>query len=86
MSDTLGAELGIYHLWIAHYEVDCPSVPPGWRGWRFWEHSSSGRVPGISGLVDLDAFPGTAAALRHLNRPARTPPGPRRPRDRVATH
>ena len=77
MSDTVGAELGIYHLWIAHYEVDCPRLPDGWKGWRFWQHSSSGRVPGVNGPVDLDAFAGTKAELRRLNRAARTQPEPR---------
>jgi len=76
MSGTLGAELGTYHLWIAHYEVDCPRLPDGWQGWRFWQHSSSGRVPGVSGPVDLDAFAGTKLELRRLNRARRKRPEP----------
>lgn len=68
MSEVLGTALGTYHLWIAHYEVDCPRVPGGWQAWRFWQHSSSGVVPGISGPVDLDAFAGTKVELRRLNR------------------
>jgi len=68
MSDILGGELGAYHLWIAHYEVDCPRLPDGWQAWRFWQHSSSGSVPGVGGPVDLDHFAGTKAELRRLNR------------------
>ena len=77
MSDILGAKLGTYHLWIAHYEVDCPRLPDGWQVWRFCQHSSSGRVPGVSGPVDLDAFAGTKATLRRLNRAVQAPPTPR---------
>jgi lysozyme len=84
MSDTLGPAFGAYHLWVAHYEVDCPRLPAGWQAWRFWQRSSSGRVAGISGAVDLDSFAGTRAELRRLNRAARTTPDPRRPGGRVA--
>jgi lysozyme len=76
MSNILGAEMGMYHLWIAHYEVDCPRLPEGWPGWRFWQHSSSGSVPGVSGPVDLDAFAGTKSELRRLSRAARGKPAP----------
>jgi lysozyme len=66
MSDTLGGQFGGYHLWLAHYEVECPSLAAGWQRWAFWQHSSSGRVPGVNGAVDLDVFAGTAAELRRL--------------------
>jgi hypothetical protein len=39
-----------------------PSVPGGnWggTGWTFWQYTSSGIVPGISGRVDLNRFNGT---------------------------
>jgi hypothetical protein len=41
-------------------------LPDGWRGWRFWQHTSSGHVAGINGSVDLDAFAGTRAERDHL--------------------
>src|SRR5262249_34686978 len=59
MSAKLGTKFGEYDLWVAHYAVDCPTVPEGWRRWTFWQHSSTGKVPGIAGRVDLDRFAGT---------------------------
>jgi GH25 family lysozyme M1 (1,4-beta-N-acetylmuramidase) len=50
-------------LWVAHWGVESPTVPAGnWdgRGWIVWQHSSTGRVPGISGNVDLDVAAGTS--------------------------
>jgi GH25 family lysozyme M1 (1,4-beta-N-acetylmuramidase) len=52
-----------YRLWVAHWTTaSAPSVPASnWAGdgWTFWQHSSTGSVPGISGAVDLDRFNGT---------------------------
>jgi lysozyme len=31
----------------------------GSRAWHFWQYQSDGRVPGIGGKVDKDAFYGT---------------------------
>jgi lysozyme len=56
------ARNGYAVLWIAHWTSAAqPSVPAaGWAGsgWTFWQHSSTGTVPGISGPVDLDRFNG----------------------------
>jgi lysozyme len=68
MSETLGGRFGSYHLWLAHYEVDCPTLPAGWQRWRFWQHSSAGQIAGVTGKVDLDTFAGTLAELRRLGR------------------
>lgn len=46
-----------HRLWIASWDVRRPALPAhGWagRGWSVWQHTSSGRVPGVSGRVDLD--------------------------------
>jgi lysozyme len=51
-------------LWIAHYRAGQPSVPAGWTGWAFWQQSDDGRVPGVSGPVDLDVFNGTEMDLQ----------------------
>lgn len=51
------AQAGYTKLWIAHWGVSNPTVPANnWAGygWSFWQHSSTGSVPGISGDVDLD--------------------------------
>jgi GH25 family lysozyme M1 (1,4-beta-N-acetylmuramidase) len=64
MADTdWFARNGYPVLWIANWTTESqPTVPAGgWggTGWTFWQHSSTGSVPGISGYVDLDRFNGT---------------------------
>jgi lysozyme len=57
LGDPLSFALKGHPLWVANWDVRQPQVPAGnWagRGWRIWQHSSSGRVPGIAGRVDLD--------------------------------
>lgn len=54
-----------YTLWIANWGVSKPAVPASsWagHGWTFWQYSSTGSVPGISGSVDLDRFNGRSLA------------------------
>lgn len=50
-------------LWIAHYNVDCPNLPPPWEDWNFHQYSNEGSIAGIDGDVDLNVFNGTLAAL-----------------------
>ena len=56
-------------LWIADYnggsEPTLP-LPGGWRDWTFWQHTSSGSLPGIVGAVDLDVFCCDPASLTAL--------------------
>jgi len=58
------ARNGYSVLWIANWTAAAePTVPAGsWagNGWTFWQHSSSGVVPGVTGPVDLDRFRGTS--------------------------
>lgn len=63
MGDTTWfAEHGYPVLWVAHWtSAGAPSTPAGdWaaRGWTFWQYTSNGTVPGISGRVDLDRMRG----------------------------
>jgi len=54
-----------HRLWIAHWGVDSPRIPAGnWGGlgWTFWQYTSTGSVPGVSGNVDLDRYNGTQLA------------------------
>jgi lysozyme len=53
-------------LWIASDETMCPTPPPPWTDWLFWQHSAQGAVPGLSGAVDLDWFAGSVDELRML--------------------
>jgi lysozyme len=43
-----------YPLWIAQYSRRLPTVPGGWPTWNIWQFTDTGRVPGISGDVDMD--------------------------------
>jgi len=61
MGDTTWfAANGYDILWVAHWTTGvAPSVPGGnWAGdgWTFWQYTSDGVVPGISGRVDLDRY------------------------------
>jgi lysozyme len=64
MASVLGSEFGAYPLWVANWGNACPTMPQGWSGWQFWQFSNVGVVRGVSGLVDLDEFDGTADDLR----------------------
>lgn len=45
-----------YPLWIAEYGRQRPSALGHWNTWEGFQYSDKGRVPGISGMVDLDRF------------------------------
>lgn len=50
-------------LWVAHWGVETPLLPAGnWdgNGWRVWQYTSDGHVPGIAGRVDRDVVPGSS--------------------------
>ena len=52
---------GYTMLWIAHWNVATPTLPANdWQGngWKIWQYSDCGDVPGIDGCVDLDYFDG----------------------------
>ncbi len=55
-------------LWHAQYTTTqpCPYIADAWRDWAFWQYSSTGRVSGITGNVDLDRFNGSYADLQRL--------------------
>lgn len=63
--DDLGCE-----LWLAAYDRSPePWVPNAWkdRGWRIWQRTDKGRVPGIDGVdCDLDVLRGGSAAIERL--------------------
>jgi lysozyme len=58
-----GGALSEYPIWVRsvkHY----PSVKYGDRPWNFWQYTATGRVPGIKGGVDRNAFNGNADQWR----------------------
>ncbi len=54
-----GLNLPYYHLWIAEYEVQKPSV----SNWAFWQYTDLGKIPGYEGNFDLDRFYGSEQVL-----------------------
>lgn len=77
MSSTIGTGWTAYPLWVANYGVSCPTMPSDWTKWKFWQSSSTGKVAGISGNVDVDAWNGTLQELIDwANPPAPNPPPP----------
>jgi GH25 family lysozyme M1 (1,4-beta-N-acetylmuramidase) len=57
-------------LWLAAYVSDpTPYVPAAWSTFSFWQYTSSGSVPGVSGNVDRDAWNGTLTGLNRLRLP-----------------
>jgi lysozyme len=64
MSGSLGTQFTAYPLWVANWGVKCPRMPSKWSGWKFWQGSDRGSVPGIHEKVDTDVFNGTMDDLQ----------------------
>lgn len=56
-------EWGDYDLWVAHYGVQEPTLPRGWKTWRLWQYSDHGQVTGIGAATDLNRFNGDEDGL-----------------------
>jgi lysozyme len=63
------AELADYPLWWASYDVPPRDAPAPWGERAILQFTATGRVPGISGNVDLDSFDGTREDLLALGKP-----------------
>src|SRR6185437_992759 len=50
-------------LWVAAYRSGNPPMPAGWSNWTFWQYTSRGSVPGITGSVDVSYFLQAAVRL-----------------------
>lgn len=61
---NLGSEFDDYPLWAAHYYE--PEQPRISREWTFWQHSSEGRVNGITDKVDFNVFNGDSSDFLNL--------------------
>lgn len=53
-------------MWVAHWGVSSPALPAGWTFYTFWQYTSTGSVPGISGNVDRNHFNGARDRLLAL--------------------
>ena len=52
-----------YPLWIAHYYTE----EMQYEGeWKFWQHTDTGRLPGIKGYVDFNVYNGSFFDLEKL--------------------
>jgi lysozyme len=62
--ESLGGdpELKEYPLWIAHYGVKAPLIPPPWATWSFWQENDARSLPGL-GRCDTNFFNGTIEQL-----------------------
>jgi GH25 family lysozyme M1 (1,4-beta-N-acetylmuramidase) len=57
-----GAWLTDRKLWVAHYTTASqPLMPTGWNSWWLWQHTSTGRLAGYAGNLDMNRFNGTDA-------------------------
>jgi len=61
-------KLGTYPLWVANYQKKPikPYLPIGWTEWLFWQWTSTGRLMGATGNIDLNYFNGDANALYQM--------------------
>jgi len=66
MSSVVGSTFVSYKLWVAEYQVTCPTMPGGWTSWTFWQDSQTGSVPGVAGGVDTNYFDGNLTSLTSL--------------------
>ena len=53
---VFNSEVAKEPLWVAQYGVSEPQDNRNWENWVGYQYSSTGRVSGISGNVDLDRF------------------------------
>lgn len=69
--------LNNYDIWVASYRDDAPILPHCVDDWKFWQTSSTGKVPGIVGNVDMNWFVGNAQELaEYANEDPEPPPPP----------
>jgi lysozyme len=54
-----GGQFADYAFWLRSV-ADEPKNVYGDRAWTFWQFTTTGRVPGIRGNVDRNAFAGTS--------------------------
>jgi lysozyme len=56
-------EFSDYNVWVRSTKY-APDVPYPGRRWTFWQYQSDGRVDGVKGNIDKNAFYGTAEQWR----------------------
>ena len=66
-------ELAACGLWLASYSDRFPATLLPWPNIAFWQYSNAGRIPGITGDVDLNRFNGTVNRIPLYGKPKDTP-------------
>jgi GH25 family lysozyme M1 (1,4-beta-N-acetylmuramidase) len=56
-------------LWVANWGVSSPHLPRAWTTYSFWQYSSTGTTPGVSGNCDLDTYNGSSSAMSGFTYP-----------------
>jgi lysozyme len=56
--DVMEGELAGYDFWLRSVAAE-PEARYRGRPWTFWQYTATGRVPGIEGDVDRNAFHGS---------------------------
>lgn len=75
--DGCDPDLAPYRLWLAHYD-ESPSWPKDtWPDWWLWQHTDTGKCPGITGNVDCNRYDGSAEDLEaEWREPSTSAPAP----------
>lgn len=63
IDSSLDNSLGGTPLWYAYYNNSTPANKGGWKSWEFIQYTNKGKVPGITGDVDLNEYKGSEADL-----------------------
>ena len=58
--EVLEGEFTNYHFWLRSVAVQPEDIYRE-RGWSFWQFTTTGKVPGVSGKVDRNSYNGTLA-------------------------
>lgn len=61
----LADDFSDYPVWVARYSEQVPELQ-AFRNWHFWQYGDRGRLVGIEGPVDFNAFSGNPAELEDL--------------------
>jgi lysozyme len=58
--EVLEGEFTNYHFWLRSVAAEPEDIYRE-RGWSFWQFTTTGKVPGVSGKVDRNSYNGTLA-------------------------
>ena len=75
MSGSVGTGFKSQPLWVANWDASCPVLPSNFTAWKFWQTSSTAKVPGIAGNAAADEFDGDLTALLKFTNPSVTDGG-----------